>query len=574
MEAHAHVRSARPRVALVFSTVVLAGMLALAQWQVSLETALQDPVTVPGTELTYQPPRGWVASEDDPGTFELLMPNQPIAIKRLRLSLLPRGVRLPTRTDTLKQVQLGGLPAIEERNLIQRGGQAWSIVSRIAKTPRNEVLLLNLESRARINLGDLDMLDAVAASVSLGKAGLTISTADLLARIGITARVPDDWQATEPWSPEITGGRLIPPATTELTWTAELTRTFATSDNPPEAILKAAAFVHWGLLDEDLELIKGESAAGTAYLRINPRHARDDAIAALWLVHDGPQEMLLASVSIELGRQRDVAIARLENLLMTVGFREAYPSQAISTLVGRGETLAAKLAQGGPAPWWGRELEEIVLLDRAAGPQVYIEQHDAIQGDPNQGYVGQSLHGSPHAEVHRLWQSAPDTSYVWSFKRYAARPLGTRQLTRHIEERYDFATSTLARQPILPSATPREWSVPDNFVAQPIDILAHYQVALGQVPDCIVSLSDSASAGAHACLLRRLEPSPGGQIRVLEQRAHMPNGLIYTFGEGARLIQVDSSTFSLKQTSRQNAMLLIPNLQRLPELKTIQQSRR
>ena len=576
MEVHAHVRSARPRVALIFSALLLAGVLVLAQIQVAMETSLQEPVTVPGADITYRPPNGWIASEEVDGAFDLMMKQHRLPLKRLDLEVLPRGKQPPSmRPDSRRSTHLAGLPAIEEEIKPQRGEQpAIYFVRRMAKTARNETLVLTLQSRTELNLGDYDMLDAVAASITLGSEDELIKNEDLLSRIGIQGKVPADWYATAAWHAEIPGGYFYPPPRDNLSWTLELVRTFIAPNDTPEEILTAAALTQWPLPSAELLELKEFEADGKRLYRATTTVPLQHELVDLWLVVAGPREALMALASINDTRLRESAESPLPTLLNSITFTTPYPDDALSDLAHQGQAIVEMLNQRGPAPWWGREMEEMILLDRNAGPQVYIEQHDANHGEPKAGYFGDSIHVIGPGFEHVSWQLEPDSSYTRSIKQYVAGPLRTSQLVRHIEETYDRATETLSRQYIEPAEETQKWPVPDIFIAQPIDILVHYQVALGQSPNCIVALSNANTPNVQACFLRRLEPSPSGQPRVLEQDAYLPQGMIYTFDKDAELFAVESDHFNLKQTSLQTAETLVPALRQLPQLKTIQQSRR
>jgi hypothetical protein len=565
MEIHAHVRSAHPRVALFFSAAILAAVLGLAQWQVAYETALQDPVSIPGIDITFQPPHGWIAAKEIPGVYELYVDESGSLLKRLQLRFVALPPKLP---EVARPAKIGDLPAMQFRTLERHGRDIWWVVSRYAKTPRNEMLVLSLHSRAQINLGDLDMLDAVARSVKITGNALVISPAELLDKLGINAAIPSSWQASNHWTPEIAGGHLAPPPTNGASWSAELARSFASAKPELENILIAAAEVQ-GIHREELKISAGKTATGIDYQVALPAIDESHPLAAIWLLHLDRREVLLVTLKTESVAVRRAAMGMLEPVLMSMEFKAPFPDEPLDRLITPGEALVKKIIARGPKPWWGREAEETYLVGPRGESRVLAMMHAARHGDPNLGYYGLTVQYTPLSQIQIAWSLAADASYEWAMKHNSSGPLGARQQTVANAEQFDAIRTRLTRSGGLSvGEASSEIATPAGFLPQPMELLAYYQVAIGQAPDCILTLSDGRSPGLHECLLRRLEPSAGGAPRVLVQRTIRPDGWIFTFDDGPHLLKIESSFLNLRQVSRSAAQRENPDLKQFPSLKT------
>lgn len=562
MEVHAHVRTAKPRVALFFSAIVLGGMLALAQWQVIHETGLLERVSIPGSELSFQPPRGWTPSEREPGVYELLMPEADGALKRLRLSFGRTNAPIPHAAGQ-REVQLGDLSAIQTKTQLRRGRIIWNVVHRVAVTPRGEALSMRLESLARINLGDLDMLNAVSATVRVGQGGLTQPKEEFQDRLGITASIPSEWLAFQAWHPSVPGGYLAPPTTLKQRWSLELTRTF-TAHLTAEELLKRACGVRWE--STDITISHGKTPTGMTILRALPDKPLEDRLVAYWLLHKDDQKVILARWFVDLSEDLNASAAAVEQFLQTVSIEADYPTTPIPELQDRGESLVNKLRRGGPSPWWGREPVSLFFMDQRSQQIVYAWTQGALNGEPTLGYAGQMASLSPRRGVRSVWQMTPRSSYTWELDWYSRGVMGTRQ-SEQVREIYDADSDSLSRE--SDQSSEQRWSVPKNFLPVPLETIAFHQIARGAVSESLVSISDGDSPGIHGHLLTRLEPDSRGRVRILVQRSISPGGYIYTFREGAELHRIQAAEMDLQRITRDAAVQAFPSLEAIDQLRTI-----
>lgn len=559
MEVYTGAKPGRPAVAAMTCGVALLAALGLAWVQIRQARGLGDEIRIAETPLVVRIPQNWAAAPGEPGVFELRgrernargrpAVHRRIVIRYERLAtfrapheLAAELYRVRPEAVSPSSVGIGPLPAIDVRvrERFERFGALFERyrLSRLACSPRGDLILIEYHPLTELTLADIQLLDDISASVRIDDPAFSKSPESALAAAGLSLPADTEWRVYGPDFDGVPGVFLAKRGDDALRWTIGVHRTWLAPQRDSAALLRDFAATHWELDGEPPHMEQSTTGGRTMAAVRHPRFGIDaPPNPSAWLVATdaGEAAMLLVFAERAAATAADGAAAQLAASMELRRPAAWFDSQKARRAAAE---LVSTLTSRGPAPWWGR-LEHVMNYVAEWGTvkaQGSISRR-ATDRDPSRGYSGRS--------EFILAETRASRSLVWSVDgvglgyelTFQTQTLHGSRLRRSVVQEQRRRGANRVIRTIVEGARTSEtvFETGDNFVAPPLETIAESWVAQRTDGHWLFQGSLLEGEGAYTRLLRPLGPDAEGNTRVLAMDDYYPRGSVLAYDADGEL---------------------------------------
>lgn len=555
-EVYTGARPGKPRLALVISAVMLAGVLGLAWIQARDKSALGPAQRVGDSPVWIRPPRDWRADPEDP--YAIILPAREEGWRR-RVFPFERRIRLewerlptfrpledllrlkrlddPRSVDSLRASRIGPFDALEVHKFVPkrigRSNFLRETIVRITCLPRGHVLTVEYDPLIDIRPADLEILEDVSASLRIDDRTLSGPPDAFLRQAGVDIPLEPGWQVVGADFPEVPGVFVGGSLNGVPRWSLGVFRTWLAPGRTVEDVLADFAAEHWQVWDIPALLAESTGADGSRVTTL--RHPASDQAATIVpsvrFIDRAPGQRVL--LYLFTGAPHVDAADRIASDVahaLRVLPLETLPD--LPAAIAAGESLATTLAQHGAVSRWGRGSKTTYTGNTPGGRVALLVSREARGRNAERGYEGLQLAqregGRNGRREERTWWSLDGgaQAYEWQSDFY----LGQEQV--YVRERRITPDGPVTRTLQIDDTPPRRTSFTPGpaFVPPPAETVVEGWVARGEAPAALVERSAPFGTGTHTALLRHLPPE-GDRTRVLIQLDFWPLGQIEVFDE-------------------------------------------
>ena len=551
-EVYTGTRPGRPRLLLVLSAVILAGVLGAAWLQVRHSRTLEPERRIEGTPLVVRLPEGWVQpNKNDPGLFVLPIQRtvhgklQWEADREIRFRYERTGAfrapldmlaEQPSAEFEPTPAHIGPFEAVQMRQVLRRRWGRSTVVRqqiiRLTCLPGGEVISVTYVPMTDLTVADLRLFDKVCLATRVEDGRLVVPPQEAMEHAGVEFPVDDDAVTSLPQIADVPGMHLGGSENSVPVWSLGIFRTWLAAGRAPRDLLLDFAANKWLLSEEDAEVREWTRADGARVAAIaHPQPARNRSpISAVWVVAESPEEavMLLAQAD---GRYAASAATAAEAVVEEIAITPLAAIPPIEAAEAAGAELAALLTKTGAKSWWGRRPLVLKYRGRTVeGSEMLVTVRRVPDGGSDLGYEGQER-----------WQSKDKPWSESVYWRIDARAIGYERervvyvadgVSLSIADNRQADSDVVDRE--IRVRDVRRWSgelrTGPAYICPPIESIAEARVARAEEGAWIIESTANTGRRTHTRLLRPL-PAEDGHLRVLAQDDYEPVGAILAFDE-------------------------------------------